>query len=211
MQQSTTRHILSWAELRLAVFISIVISLVVFTIFFSDLVYSIFQRQISLRIMIEDVGGLKTGAPVWLQGVTAGSVQKIDVISNSEIVDIKIGKKFQPFLYRDASAEVKAVGLLGSKYVELIRGNKTSGPFKPGQTIKGKLVDPLKSMDENLSMTIARLSFLLDKINKGGGTAGTLVNDTTLALDLKKTTENLRLLLEEIRKNPKKFFKVEVF
>lgn len=211
MQQSTTRHILSWAELRLAVFISIVISLVVFTIFFSDLVYSIFQRQISLRIIITDVGGLKTGAPVWLQGVTAGSVQRIDVISNSEIVIIKIGKKFQPFLYRDASAEVKAVGLLGSKYVELIRGSESKGPIKPGQTIKGRLVDPLKSMDENLSMTIARISLLLDKINKGEGTAGTLVSDTSLALDLKKTAENLRLLLEEIRKDPKKFFKVEVF
>lgn len=211
MQQSATRHILSWAELRLAVFISIVISLVVFTIFFSDLVYSLIQRQISLRILIEDVGGLKTGAPVWLQGVTAGSVQKIDITSNSEIVDIKIGKKFQPYLYQDASAEVKAVGLLGSKYVELIRGDKSSGPIKPGQTIKGKLVDPLKSMDENLSMTIARISLLLDHINKGEGTAGALIRDTSLAIDLKKTTENLRLLLEEIRKDPKKFFKIEVF
>lgn len=209
--QKSTRHILSWSELKLAVFISTIIVLVVFTIFFSGLVSTIFQQNITLIITISDVGGLKVGAPVWLQGVTVGNVKKIDVLSKNQIIVININKKYQPFLYEDAHAEVKAVGLLGSKYVEIIRGNQSSGPIKSQQKIDGRLVDPLKSMDENLSSTIRRLSTLIDSINRGEGTAGALVNDTALAADLKGTMNNLRELIEQIRKNPKEFFKVEIF
>jgi phospholipid/cholesterol/gamma-HCH transport system substrate-binding protein len=206
-----TRHFLSWSELKLAVFISAVLILITFTIFFSGLVSSIFRQNISLIITISDVGGLKIGAPVWLQGVTVGSVKKIDVLSNNQIIVVQLSKKYQQFLYKDAYAEVKAVGLLGSKYVELVRGTEKNGSIKAGQKIKGKLVDPLKSIDENLNQTIHQITLLLDSINNGGGSAGALVNDTALASDLKGTMSNLRALIEEIRKDPKKFFRVEIF
>lgn len=204
-------RILSWSELKLAVFITVVIVLVVFAIFFSGLVTSVFRQHFSLVITISDVGGLKVGAPVWLQGVTVGKVSKIDVLSKSQIVVVEIDKKYQPFLYADAFAEVKAVGLLGSKYVELIRGTKSSGHVNIDRKIKGRLVDPLKSMDENLSRTIEQISVLINRINHGNGTAGALINDSTLAADIKGTMNNLRALIEEIRKNPKEFFKVEIF
>jgi len=205
------RHILSWSELKLAVFITVVIVLVVFAIFFSGLVTSIFRQHFSLIITISDVGGLKVGAPVWLQGVTVGKVSKIDVLSKSQVIIVEIDKKYQPFLHADASAEVKAVGLLGSKYVELIRGNKDSGPINVAKKIDGRLVDPLKTMDENLSRTIEQISVLINRINHGNGTAGALINDSTLAADVKGTMNNLRALIEEIRKNPREFFKVEIF
>jgi phospholipid/cholesterol/gamma-HCH transport system substrate-binding protein len=211
MKQPPTRHMLSWSELKLAIFFSVVIVLVVFTIFFSNIVYSIFQKNIPLTITISDVGGLKTGAPVWLKGVTVGSVQRIDVLSENQVVYITIGEKYQPFLYKDAFAEVKAVGLLGSKYVELNRGTESSGAIEPNQKIDGRLVDPLASMDQNLTKTVERLSILIDSINRGSGTASMLVNDTLLASDLRSTTFNLKVLFEEMRKNPKKFFNVKVF
>jgi phospholipid/cholesterol/gamma-HCH transport system substrate-binding protein len=195
----------------MAIFFSVVIVLVVFTIFFSNLVYSIFQTNIPLMITISDVGGLKNGAPVWLQGVTVGSVQRIDVLSENQVVYITIGKKYQPFLNMNASAEIKAVGLLGSKYVELNRGTKSTGPIKPNQKIEGRLVDPLENMNQGLTRTVTRLSILLDSINNGKGSANMVVNDTSLASDLKSTTYNLQMLLEEMRKNPKKFFNVKVF
>jgi phospholipid/cholesterol/gamma-HCH transport system substrate-binding protein len=211
MKQPPTRHLLCWSELKLAVFFSVVIVLVVFTIFFSNVVYSIFQKNIPLIITISDVGGLKTGAPVWLQGVTVGSVQRIDVLSENQVVYITIGKKYQPFLYKNTSAEIKAVGLLGSKYVELNRGTQSSGKIEPNQKIDGKLVDPLENINLSLTKTVSKLSTLLDSINNGSGTAGMLVNDTTLASELKTTTYNLRVLFEEMKKNPKKFFNVKVF
>jgi phospholipid/cholesterol/gamma-HCH transport system substrate-binding protein len=211
MQNPPTPRILSWIELKLAVFISIVILLVVIAIFFSGLFTTIFQKKLPLSITIDNVGGLRIGAPVWLQGITVGTVNKIDFSSNSEIVHISIGREYKQFLYKDASAEIKAVGLLGSKYVELIRGSPANGPITYNQTINGQLTDPLKNMDDNLNATIKDISSLVYNINHKPGVMGTLVNDSLLAYDLKSTTASLRLLIEELQKNPKKFINVKIF
>lgn len=211
MQEKNTRHILSWSELRLAVFISFIVVLSVFSIFFSGVISTIFQQKFPLTITIENVAGLRVGAPVWLHGITVGSVQKIDISLNSEIIQISVNRKYQPYIYKNASAEIKAVGLLGSKYVELLRGNESTGQIQPNQKIQGTLIDPLKNIDENLTLSVKRISILLDSINNGKGSAGVLVNDTSLSADLKGAVANLRSLLEEIRKDPKKFFSVKVF
>jgi phospholipid/cholesterol/gamma-HCH transport system substrate-binding protein len=211
MQNPPMRHILTWTELKLAIFMSIVILLVAVSIFFSELFSSLFQKKLPLSITTDNVGGLRIGAPVWLQGITVGTVNKIDFTSNSEIVYITIGKEYQQFLYKDASAEIKGVGLLGSKYVELIRGAPSSGTIKYDQNIKGELTDPLKNVDESLNTTIKNISSLVNNINKKQGVAGTLVNDTLLANDLKATAASFRALIEELQKNPKKFINVKIF
>ncbi len=48
-------------------------------------------------------------------------------------------------------------------------------------------------------------------INRGEGTLGMLVKDDSLYIHLQKSARDLDLLLEDIRKNPKKYVKVSVF
>jgi len=61
---------------------------------------------------------------------------------------------------------------------------------------------------EDLSTSLKNLS---EKVEKGQGTLGQLVNDTTLYQDLKKTTRSIDELIDDIRKNPKRYFKFELF
>lgn len=207
----TTKHIISWSELKLPIFVSIVILLVIFAISFSSLVQSVFQAKIPLSIKIEDVGGLRPGAPVWLQGIEIGSVQKVGFSTGHEVINIDINKKYQPFLYGNTSAQIKSVGLLGSKYVELMRGTESGGSLKPNQIIEGKLVDPLQNIDTSFTLAINRLSVLINNVNKGNGFANTLVKDSIFASDIKTSTATFKSILEEFKKNPKKFLNVKVF
>ncbi len=48
-------------------------------------------------------------------------------------------------------------------------------------------------------------------INNGEGSLGMLVKDDSLYIHLQKSARDLNLLLEDIRKNPKKYVKVSVF
>jgi phospholipid/cholesterol/gamma-HCH transport system substrate-binding protein len=61
---------------------------------------------------------------------------------------------------------------------------------------------------EDLSISLKNLS---EKIEKGEGTLGQLINDRTLYQDLKKTTRSIDELIEDLKKNPKKYFKFELF
>ena len=61
---------------------------------------------------------------------------------------------------------------------------------------------------EDLSTSLKNLS---QKIEKGEGTLGQLINDKSLYQDLKKTTRSIDELIEDIKKNPKRYFKFELF
>jgi phospholipid/cholesterol/gamma-HCH transport system substrate-binding protein len=56
-----------------------------------------------------------------------------------------------------------------------------------------------------------RLNSILAKIDEGEGTAAMLLNDPSLYMTADSTMTSLKRLLDEMRRNPKKYFKVKVF
>jgi len=76
----------------------------------------------------------------------------------------------------------------------------------------------LSQMTQRLAATQARLDNFLTsgdsvflKINRGQGTLGRLVNDSSLYVGSDSLVAALRVLVAEIRANPKKFFSMRVF
>jgi phospholipid/cholesterol/gamma-HCH transport system substrate-binding protein len=55
------------------------------------------------------------------------------------------------------------------------------------------------------------LQSVTGKIDSGHGTLGKLVNDYKLYNDVSAATENIKALIADIKANPKKYFKVEIF
>jgi phospholipid/cholesterol/gamma-HCH transport system substrate-binding protein len=58
---------------------------------------------------------------------------------------------------------------------------------------------------------IMDLDLMLQKINKGEGTVGQLLNNEQLYKEVEKAARDLNLLLEDIKANPSKYVKVSVF
>ena len=78
------------------------------------------------------------------------------------------------------------------------------------------LVDSLNraripQMVSGLNDAVGKLNLTLDNINDGKGSLGLLVNDRVLYDSLTRTVVDLQLLLEDIRKNPKRYVHVSVF
>ena len=55
------------------------------------------------------------------------------------------------------------------------------------------------------------LQSVTQKLDSGQGTLGKLVNDDKLYQDVSAATENIKALIADIKANPKKYFKVEIF
>ena len=62
-----------------------------------------------------------------------------------------------------------------------------------------------------LNNAVVNLNQIIDKINRGEGSIGLLVNDTTLYFEVEKAARDLNLLLEDIKANPKKYVKLSIF
>jgi phospholipid/cholesterol/gamma-HCH transport system substrate-binding protein len=69
----------------------------------------------------------------------------------------------------------------------------------------------LKSTISNTNKTLAETHLILEKINRGEGTLGMLVNNDSLYQNLNSLSEELDLLIKDFQENPKKYVNVSVF
>jgi phospholipid/cholesterol/gamma-HCH transport system substrate-binding protein len=63
----------------------------------------------------------------------------------------------------------------------------------------------------NAEQSVQNLNQVLDKINRGEGSLGLLVNDEKLYRNLDNSATQLELLLEDIRRNPGRYVRISVF
>jgi phospholipid/cholesterol/gamma-HCH transport system substrate-binding protein len=69
----------------------------------------------------------------------------------------------------------------------------------------------MERLTARLDSLRASLQNASNKIDRGDGTLGKLINDPRLYDDAKESMTQFRLLIEDIRKNPKKYVNVKVF
>jgi phospholipid/cholesterol/gamma-HCH transport system substrate-binding protein len=72
---------------------------------------------------------------------------------------------------------------------------------------KAKIVNTIN----NANLAISNFSKITDKINKGEGTLGLLINNDSLYNGLEKSSKDLDLLLEDLKLNPQRYVQVSVF
>ncbi|MCD6179655.1 MAG: MCE family protein [Bacteroidales bacterium] len=73
--------------------------------------------------------------------------------------------------------------------------------------VKANIAETLSSVNKSMS----DFSQIMEKINKGEGSMGMLINNDSLYIELEKSSRDLNLLLEDIRLHPKKYVKLSLF
>ncbi len=69
----------------------------------------------------------------------------------------------------------------------------------------------LKAATARMSRAAASVESLLGKIEKGEGTLGKLIHDDAVYRNLEKFTQELDLLILDVKQHPQKYIKIEVF
>ena len=69
----------------------------------------------------------------------------------------------------------------------------------------------IKSSVNNFNAAVKETTMLLEKLNTGKGSAGLLLNDDSLYTKLTTSLEQLSLLLEDLKDNPKRYINFSVF
>lgn len=193
---------------------------VIGTVLLIAIIYSIgkrqhiFSRNIQLYAVFDNVNGLQTGNNVRYSGIDVGTVSKIVMLDERNIVlQLMVEDKISRFIKEDAIAFIGSDGLVGSMVVNIVPGKmQNAKAIISGDTIQtyskvgtDDMLSTLNTTNENAALLTSDLLKITNKILEGKGTLGTLLSDTLLAQDirrsiieLKKTTQSTSALVTTI-------------
>lgn len=185
---------IAWAQAKAGIFI------VVALLFFGGAVLimgektKMFVPKGKLSLIMTDVAGLKTGAPVWLAGVDVGVVTAIrfenPTRGNEVEIVMEVDKEALRKIGKDSVITVKTRGLMGEKYVDITPSRMIV--TVPETRLYGTTMVKLDDVMGKAAQAFDRLNQTMDKMNQGEGTAGKLISDPKLYDNLVTLTEQLK-------------------
>jgi phospholipid/cholesterol/gamma-HCH transport system substrate-binding protein len=165
----------------------------------------LFAKKLYLRAYFKNAGGLKTGAPVTLEGVTIGNVRKIRVVPARQPfpveVSMEVGRQYLDGLHSDSTAAIAQAGVLGDSYVDIDSGHASGPPpadhaelpVSGSPTIQDVIQSSQASLDQ-IHATMIKVNKLLDTANSDRGTVGKLLNDPAFAQKFVNIAANLQTI-----------------
>lgn len=98
---------------------------------------------------------------------------------------------------------------LGNDLKEVLRENRE--PLREGVTSFQEATAAFQRAGSKIDTLAARISVLADAIESEEGTLGRLIHDDTLIQDLEETLRDLNDIVEDVKADPKKYFKFSIF
>ena len=182
-------------ELKVGVFILIGVA-ILFIIVFSIGDINLSKTGYRVKVLFNFASGIGPSAPVRLAGVGVGQIQGIHIIhdpkddkTKAELTAwINDGTKIE----EDAVVTINTLGLLGETYLEIIPGTPGTPAVKPNGILIGKDPVSMEKITENLAALSDSVRTIVDKIKKGDGTIGKLLNDDAIYNNLEGFTADIK-------------------
>jgi phospholipid/cholesterol/gamma-HCH transport system substrate-binding protein len=205
---------LTWTELRVGLFVlagAVLLAVVIFYVTGGGG----WGPKYRLRAFLPEVDGLTIGAPVRVDGVDVGNVERIMIAvpkpgeptskdRNIE-VDLRLQKTFESYIRSDSSAGLITEGLLGNRYVDIDRGyvgrvlqNEDEIPGREEKALK-EVVERSADLMDSLSSITKQASAVLTDVRNGRGSLGKFMVDETAYNRLNNTLGNLDHMMSDVQ------------
>jgi phospholipid/cholesterol/gamma-HCH transport system substrate-binding protein len=185
---------------KLGMFVTIGLVLFIGTIYFVGKQKNLFGSTFKLKAQFKTVSGLKVGNNVRFSGINIGTVDGIELISDTSVrVELVIKKDVQKFIKTDAVASISTDGLMGDKVLTISPGKPGSVAVADNALITSKsavemadVMASLKTSVDNAGVITGQLAEVSYKINNGNGALAKLISDEGFSNSLKGTLTNLQ-------------------
>lgn len=197
-------------EIAVGIFFFIAISvLAYFTIIMSEEIFSPYEFY-SVTAVFPDIEGLGENDKVKVNGVNAGIISEVKLQETNVLVTFRMYKKFT--LYENYRIKIKNETSLGGKYVSIYPGCREKDGriyevIESRVNLKGEstgdaltmLADLIEENRKNVYSTIRNIEEITDKINRGQGTLGKLINEDKIHDSTKGLVKEVRDTMEDSR------------
>jgi phospholipid/cholesterol/gamma-HCH transport system substrate-binding protein len=162
--------------------------------------HKVFTKAIQLQVVFDDVQGLQAGNNVWFSGMKVGTVRKVSFYGRSQVeVILNVERQAQPHIRKDTKARISTDGLVGNKIVILEGGSDNAPAVAENDRLQSatqagmqEMMSTLQASNGNLLAITGNLKAVSEKLRAGQGTLGELLNDPSIAEELRGSIIHLR-------------------
>ena len=204
----------SWGDFRVGLITFFAICLLVAGITFAGGDKGLlFQKTVELHGLFKNVGGLKKGSSVSMAGMVIGRVTDLRFYDghDSKRVEalMEVREDMRGKMREDASATVRTMGMLGDRYVDISEGTSET-LLAPENPVLGQDISDFDSTLQESAQVLSEVKKLLSQVNKPEGNVGNLFYDERLYNQMTELTERLNDLIQDFKKNPKRYVKLSL-
>ncbi len=176
------------------------------TIFLIAALYLIGNKQNlfgnTFRISAEfyNVSGLMSGNKVRFSGIDVGTVESVEIASDSSVrVVMIIEEKIRQYIRKNAVASIGTDGLMGNKLVNINSASSEAECIEEGDILatrrpieQDEMIRTLSATNENMQVITANLRTITDRINSKN-TLWSILMDTIVAENVKASIVNIKI------------------
>ncbi len=186
--------------IRVGIFLSVGLIIFLLGIFTLGGQRKTFVKSFQLKVVFDDIQGLKIGNNVWFSGVKVGTIKKIQFYGTSQVeVTLSVEEEAHKYIHKNAKASIGSDGLIGNKIV-VIDGGSPKFPFiEDGDKIAvnttlstDDIMKTLQVNNKNLVDITSNFKILAKDLVDGKGTVGALLTDQQIAENFKTIVSNLQ-------------------
>src|SRR5262249_30052139 len=143
--------------------------------------------------------GLKRGSPVRLAGVEVGDVDTVGLADAEVEVVFQVNKMYRDRITTDSVARLGSVSPLGERSRAITASSTRTTMPVWGLVPQGKPAAQLSDITDQASQGITQLSGLIQDLRTGKGTAGKLLTDEQLYVELNRSVGSANALTTSIQ------------
>jgi phospholipid/cholesterol/gamma-HCH transport system substrate-binding protein len=182
------------SEIKVGLLVLISFVLFVIGIFVVSDVRSMWDQKKTITLLFPYADGITRGSPVWYAGYEVGAVKDIRISpQTADRIAVTVRISPEARVRRDSRTEIRSLGMMGAKYIEISPGSADSPELASGEVMEGKSPASLSEIIETGRDVAAKL---LDLVQEANG----LVHEVRTEYGLKETVQNANGLITQLRR-----------
>ncbi len=202
---------LKWYTLRVGIVVFLGLVVFVFVVSVVGTEQNIFSSKYSVKVFMPNVQGLVNGAMVTLGGLKVGYVTNMtfktrDGVNGVEVT-LDLLSKYRSSITSGTMGQIKTIGLLGDKYIDLSIGAEGEQPLAENSFIPLRESFDLEASGPQMkkaladfSEAVANAKRITASIEKGEGSVGKFIKQPTVANETERFLRSLNGLMAAVEK-----------
>ena len=190
---------LAWSELKIGVLTSVALAIAAVAIFTLTGTKGFFWQRYNLKTRFPSAVGLSVGSPVRIAGVEVGSVTGVDIVGEEVDIILEVNKAHRSQITTASVARLGSISLLGEGAVDVTPSTKGTPVPDWGYVTPGRTPKAFADIADQASEGIDEINGLVRDMRQGKGTAGKLMTDERLYVELQQFVATAGQMTRELQ------------